>query len=563
MSVRATAMPHPTFAADRVPFEAAAGGSATRLVLSHFWVAVAAFALGAMMAVMQALSRAGVELPFRTASLYYLSVTAHGVLEALVFTTFFIMAIGYFVVETTVGRIAGVVWAWSAFWVAVLGSLVTAAAILSGTSTVLYTFYPPLRAHPSFYLGATLLVVGSWIWSGVMIASYVVWRRGNRAARVPLAMHGMLAAVIIWLLATSGLAYEVVVMILPWSVGLVERIDPIVARTYFWWFGHPLTYFWLVPTYVLWYTLIPRVTGGKLFSDALTRVVFIQFILFSTPVGFHHQFTDPGISSGWKLVHTFTTYAIMFPSLVTAFSVTASFEHAGRLHGGTGRFGWIGKLPWNDPFFASVALAMITFALGGFGGAINAAYAMNAMVHNTAWIPGHFHLTVGTAVALSFMGFSYWLLPRVTGRAIAFPGLAIAQPYLWFIGMQIFSIPTHIAGVLGMPRRVYTGEFQGVDAAQTWVPFTNVSAIGGVILFVSALAYVAVLVGTMLTSPRGERPLVEYAEPLGSPAPADSLWNRFGFWTVVAIGLIVLTYAYPLYRLHTMEGFPSRAFTPF
>jgi heme/copper-type cytochrome/quinol oxidase subunit 1 len=54
--------------------------------------------VGALMAVMQALSRAGVDLPFRSASMYYLSVTAHGVLEALVFTTFFIMAIGYFVV---------------------------------------------------------------------------------------------------------------------------------------------------------------------------------------------------------------------------------------------------------------------------------------------------------------------------------------------------------------------------------------------------------------------------------------------------------------------------------
>lgn len=563
MTARALAVAAPLVAADRVPFDEVQGGSAMRLVLSHFWVSVAAFALGAMMAVMQALSRAGVDLPFRTASLYYLSVTAHGVLEALVFTTFFIMALGYFVLETTVGRIVGKAWGWTGFWVAMIGTLVTTGAILSGTSTVLYTFYPPLLAHPAFYVGATLLVVGSWIWSGVMIASYLAWRRENRGARVPLAVHGMMASVIIWLLATAGLAVEVVILILPWSVGLVERIDPIVARTYFWWFGHPLTYFWLLPAYVLWYTLIPRVAGGKLFSDALTRVVFIQFILFSTPVGFHHQFTDPGISSGWKLVHTFTTYAIMFPSLVTAFTVIASLEHAGRAQGGTGRFGWIGKLPWQDPFFASVALAMITFALGGFGGAINAAYAMNAMIHNTAWIQGHFHLTVGTAVALSFMGFSYWLLPRVTGRAIVWPSLATAQPYLWFIGMQCFSIPNHIAGVLGMPRRVYTGEFQGVEAAQAWIPLTNISAVGGVILFVSAMAYVAVLVATMLTAPRGERPPVEYAEPMTPPTAGPSLWDRFGLWTAVGIVLIILAYAQPLYHLHTMERFPSRGFSPF
>ncbi|MBL8138850.1 MAG: cbb3-type cytochrome c oxidase subunit I [Acidobacteria bacterium] len=536
---------------------------AARLVLAHLWVAIAAFALGALMAVMQALARAGVELPFGTARLYYLSVTAHGVLEALVFTTFFIMALGYVVAETTLGRVRGVGWAWAGFWVALIGTVMTTLAILSGTSTVLYTFYPPLEAHPAFYVGATLLVVGSWIWCGVMIASVRAWRAANRDARVPLAAHGMLATVAIWLLATAGLAVEVLVFILPWSLGFVERIDPIVARTYFWWFGHPLTYFWLVPAYVLWYTVIPQVAGGRLFSDAVTRVVFVQFVLFSTPVGLHHQFTDPGIASAWKLVHTFTTYAVMFPSLVTAFTVLASLEIAGRARGGGGRFGWIGALPWGDPFFSGVALAMVTFALGGFGGAINAAYAMNAMVHNTAWIQGHFHLTVGTAVALTFMGATYWLLPRLTGRAIAFPAVAAMQPYLWFIGMQCFSIPSHIAGLLGMPRRIYTGEFQGVEAAQAWIPLVNLSAVGGVILFVSAMLYVGVVVGTMLVAPRGARPPVEYAEPVVPPADGPSIWDRLGWWSAVAVVLILLAYGPALYHLHTMQRFPAQGFSPF
>jgi cytochrome c oxidase subunit 1 len=535
----------------------------TRLVLSHFWVAVTAFALGSMMAVMQALARTGVQLPFGSANLYYLSVTAHGVLLALVFTTFFIMALGHLVADTTLGRIVGPAWAWAGFWIAVVGTLVTTAAILSGSSTVLYTFYPPLQAHPAFYIGATLLVIGSWLWCGVMIASYLAWRRSHARERVPLAAHGMMATVTIWLLATTGLAVEVLVLILPWSLGLVDRIDPIVARTYFWWFGHPLTYFWLVPAYVLWYTVIPRVAGGKLFSDAVTRVVFVQFVLFSTPVGFHHQFTDPGIAGGWKLVHTFTTYAIMFPSLVTAFTVIASLEYAGRARGGTGLFGWIRCLPWRDPFFASVALAMITFALGGFGGAINAAYAMNAMIHNTAWIQGHFHLTVGTAVALSFMGVSYWMLPRLTGRSLIWPRVATLQPYLWFAGMQCFSIPNHIAGVLGMPRRVYTGEFQGVAAAQAWIPLVDVSAVGGVILFVSAMCYVGVLVGTMLVSPPGATSPIEYAESLVAPTPGPSIWDRFGLWAAIAVVLILLAYAQPLYHLHTLARFPSRGFSPF
>lgn len=153
--------------------------AATRLTLANVWVAVAAFALGSMMAVMQALARAGFELPFGTARLYYVSVTSHGVLLALVFTTFFIMALGYLVADTTLGRVAGLRWAWAGFWIALVGTVMTTLAILSGTSTVLYTFYPPLRAHPAFYLGATLLVIGSWVWCGVIIGSYRVWRAAH------------------------------------------------------------------------------------------------------------------------------------------------------------------------------------------------------------------------------------------------------------------------------------------------------------------------------------------------------------------------------------------------
>ncbi len=534
-----------------------------RLALANFWVAVGAFGLAAAMAVMQALSRMDLDLPFRSEQMYYLSVTAHGVLMALVFTTFFIMALGYVFSKAALGRLDTERLGWISFWVATLGTAMAALAILSGSSTVLYTFYPPLQAHPTFYIGATLLIVGSWIWCAVMLRTAWCWRRENRDRPLPLAIHGMLVTVIIWILATAGLAVEVVGMLIPWSLGLVERVDPILARTFFWWFGHPLTYFWLVPAYVLWYTLIPKVAGGRLFSDHLARMVFILFVLFSTPVGFHHQFSDPGISAGWKLTHTVTTYAIMFPSLVTAFTIIASMEVAGRMNGGTGLFGWIKKLPWKDPFFASVALAMITFAIGGFGGAINAAYAMNTMVHNTAWIMGHFHLTVGTATALSFMGVSYWLLPRLTGRELKFEKLAVAQPYLWFIGMMVFSLVTHVAGIMGMPRRVYSASFQGSPIASQWESMTAISAVGGVILYVSSLFYLIVLIGTAWKGRKIEPPPIEFALSLDGTPERRGLWDRFPLWTTVAVVMIIAAYALPIWHLVTMERFGSLPYKPF
>jgi cytochrome c oxidase subunit 1 len=541
-----------------------------RLTLANFWIAVGAFGLGALMAVMQALSRADLEVPFRSPKIYYLSVTAHGVLMALVFTTFFIMALGYAFANSTLGGMMGRKWAqtwgWASFWIATIGTAITTVAILSGTSTVLYTFYPPMKAHPAFYIGATLLIIGSWIWGGVMLAAAWTWRKEHPGKPLPLAVHGILTTVIIWYLATSGLAAEVLGMLIPWSLGWVKTIDPVLARTYFWWFGHPLTYFWLVPAYIVWYTVLPRVAGGKLFSDPLARMVFILFILFSTPVGFHHQFADPGISASFKLLHTVTTYAILFPSLVTAFTVIASLEVAGRSNGrlgGRGLFSWIRFLPWKDPLVASVVLAMITFALGGFGGAINAAYAMNTMVHNTAWVMGHFHLTVGTAVALTFMGVSYWLLPRLTGRQLVWRPLAIAQPYLWFVGMMLFGVINHITGLQGMPRRVYSAAYLGAEGAAPWEGWTTLTALGGIVLFISSLFYLAVLIGTIAYGRKGEPEELEFAEPLDAPPERRGLFDRFLLWTGVAVILIIIAYGPALYHLISMERYGSLPFAPF
>jgi cytochrome c oxidase subunit 1 len=535
-----------------------------RLALAHLWVAILAFGVASAMALMQALSRAALDLPWRSARMYYLSVTAHGTLMALVFTTFFIMGFGYVVAEQVLGRPEphrGL--AWTGFWIALVGTLATVAAILSGKATVLYTFYPPLKAHPAFYIGATLLVVGSWIWGFVVIRGYLAWKREHPGQPAPLALHGMLATVIVWFIATVGVAAEMLFLLIPWSLGLIKTVDPELARMLFWYFGHPLVYFWLLPAYVVWYTVLPRVAGGRLFSDPLARLAFILFVVLSTPVGFHHQFMDPGIPASWKLFHAILTFGILFPSFLTAFTVTASLEVAGRLRGATGLLNWLGRLPWGDPLVASVLLSMLLFAVGGLGGAINAAYGMNAVVHNTAWIQGHFHLTVGSAVALTFMGTAYWLLPRLTGRELELALLAKVQPYLWFIGMVLFSISNHITGLMGMPRRIYDASYGGSAVAHTWRGLTDLSAVGGLFLFTSAGFFMLVMLGTGLAGKRRPPDPIHWAEPLEPVSPRAGLLDRYGLWTVVAVVLVLIAYAVPLWQHLRMQTYRSPGFSPF
>ena len=534
-----------------------------RLAVLNIGVAIAAFGAAAAMAIMQALSRANLDLPFRSADMYYLSVTAHGTLMALVFTTFFIMGFGYVVAQHTLGSaLAMRRTAWASFWIASLGTLATTAVILAGKATVLYTFYPPLQAHPLFYIGLTLVVVGSWGWSLVLLRALAVWRRAHRGRRIPLAMYGYAATIIVWLLATAGVAAEMLLLLIPWSLGWTATVDPVLARMLFWWFGHPLVYFWLLPAYVVWYALLPPAAGGKLFSEPLGRLVFAMFIVLSTPVGFHHQFMDPGVSASWKAFHTFNTLLILYPSFVTAFTIVASLEIAGRLRGGRGVFGWIRRLPWGNPLVSSVILSMLLFAIGGWGGAINASFGMNALIHNTSWVPGHFHTTVGSASALTFTGACYVIVPRLLRRRLELVPLARVQPYLWFAGMLLFSVPTHITGLMGMPRRVFDASYGDHPAAAQWQLLTDVSAVGGIVLFASALFFLLVMLFTLF-APRALAGPIEFSEPLEEPGTRGEFLDRLGAITAVAVVLIVVAYAYPIWQHLQMPRFGSPGFSPF
>ena len=552
-------------ASQRVSLETPSRQGANPLVLAHLWVAVLAFGVAAAMAMMQAISRANLELPYRSASMYYMSVTAHGVLMALVFTTFFIMGLGYVVVQEENGRIPWPRFSWVMFTVSLVGVVMALATVFAFKSSVLYTFYPPLQAHPLFYIGLTLLVVGSWGWAASMVVGWRRARASHPGRPVSLAMHATTANAMLWLLATIGVAAEMLFQLIPWSLGLMKTVDPMLARTLFWYFGHPLVYFWVLPAYAIWYTVLPREAGGKLFSEPLGRMVFTLFLILSTPVGFHHQFQDPAIPAGWKLFHTFNTMIISFPSFVTAFTIVASLEVAGRLRGGTGLFGWIRTLPWGNPTVASVLLACLLFMVGGFGGSINAAYALNSVVHNTAWVAAHFHLTVGSAVALTFMGTAYWLVPKVSGRKLELELLAKVQPYLWFLGMALFSFTGHVAGLLGLPRRIFATGYADAPQAHAWKALTSVSALGGIVLFTSAGFFVLVMMGTLLAGEWRKQPPIEWADSLGRPEGGypSGIWDRLGLWFGIAVVLVVIAYAIPLWDLLHLTRYGSPGFKPF
>ncbi len=511
-------------------------------IRGQIYLAFAALFVGLLMGLAQAIDRVGVNLypriPFL--SQYYQGLTAHGVLNALVFTFAFSNGFMPLVAARSLGRPVNRAANVAACALIFAGTLLAGWEILANQASVLFTMYPPMRASWIYYVGLVLAVVSTWAAGLNVFLMYRAWRRDHPADRIPLQAFAVIATYAMWLIASVGVAVEVLVLLLPWSLGLVAHTDPQLARTLFWFSGHPIVYFWLLPVYVSWYTMIPRQVGGRLFSDPLARLVFLMFLVLSIPTGFHHQYTDPGVGHGIKLVHLVLTFGVFFPSMVTAFSVVAALESGGRARGGRGLLGWIRKLPWGDASVTAQLLAMVAFTLGGVSGLVNASYSINMVVHNTAFVPGHFHLTVGTAVALSFMGIAYWLVPHLTGRALWGRPLALAQGWLWLVGALIFARGQMDGGLEGMPRRLHMALVP--YRLEAWDLSNALTAVGGTVMFVSGMLFYVVLVGTLVAGRKGAVVEMPVATAVEGPGTGWPVLDRWPVWVAVTIALVALAY---------------------
>ncbi len=524
---------------------------AKRLLLAFWITGFCALLVGVLIGVLQGANYAGLNLyPYLAPFLktYYQGLTLHGVLNAFVFTFFTISGLLIYLPARELNLRPNLALGWLTYGLMLLGTLMAAYAMLDNSSSVLYTFYPPLKGSPWFYLGITLVVVASLIPLLVVLELRARWKRAHPGEVTPLVTFMSASILLMWLLAALGAASEAVFMLDPWSLGMTQTINPLLARTLFWWTGHPIVYYWLMPGYISIYALLPRQCGGKLVSDPLARLAFLLLLVFSLPVGTHHQYTDPGISPVIKGVVTALTLSVAIPSLITAFTVALSLEYAGRRRGGKGLMGWWTALPWKDPSVAAQVLALVTFIFGGAGGIVNASWQLDNVVHNTLWIPAHFHLTVGTMTTLVFMGVSFWLLPHLTGRRLYSPKMALLGVWLWFIGLMTWGFAGHWAGLDGVPRRAWVSALPHAQYMQLYGavhPALVLVAIGGVIAAVGGILFFICFFGTLFgkTDPQAMIQ-VPFAQAIAGPqgSAIARITEHLGLWTVITLVITLAVY---------------------
>jgi len=477
---------------------------AEKLMRYHAVAAVVSLLVGGILALGVILTR-WQAVHLLPADRFYQVLTAHGINMLVFWIIFFEIALLYFAGSTLLrSRIATPRIACAGFGLMVLGALINNYSVYRGDSSVMFTAYAPMGAHPTFYLGLILFAVGALIGCFVFFGTLAA-ARAERTYRgsIPLVTFGAMTAAIIAVFTIAAGAIILIPTFL-WSVGLIGQIDSLMYKTIFWAFGHSSQQINVSAQVAVWYAVAAIVFGAKPLSEKVSRGAFLLYILFLQLASAHHLLVDPGLTSNWKIFNTsYAMYLAVLASMVHGLTVPGSIEAAQREKGHNhGLFTWPRRAPWGNPVFSSMFISLIGFGfLGGISGVMMGTEQLNLIIHNTIYVPGHFHATVVVGTTLAFMGLTYFLIPVLFRRELMFPGMAKWQPYVFGLSMSAVSLFLMGAGTLGVPRRHWDISFAGNAfpyefPGAAWLMMA-LAGISGLIAAVGGAMYLAVTGGSV------------------------------------------------------------------
>jgi cytochrome c oxidase subunit I len=478
---------------------------AEKLMIANAVTAVVFLLIGGILAIGVVLTR-WPSIHWLQADTFYQVLTAHGIDMLIFWIIFFEIAVLYFCASTLLRcRIATPNVAWAAFALMLIGALMNNVAVYQGGSSVMMTSYVPMMAAPSFYAGLILFAVGALIACFVFFGTLVIAKRDKTyQGSVPLVTFGAITAAII---AVFTIASGAIILIPTFllSIGWISAVDPLVYRTIWWAFGHSSQQINVAAHISVWYLVAAVAFGAKPMSERVSRTAFLLYILFLQLASAHHLLADPGLSTAWKVVNTsYFMYFAVLASMIHGLTIPGAMEVAQRQKGYTkGLYEWLRKAPWSNPTFSGVFISIIGFGfLGGISGVMMGTEQLNMIIHNTIYVPGHFHATVVVGTTLTFMALTYYLIPVLFRREMILPKLAMWQPYLFGFSMYFFCLVMMGAGTLGVSRRHWDMAFAGNALAYEWpgaaylmmalVGIAGIAAIGG------GAIYVGITVGSLL-----------------------------------------------------------------
>jgi cytochrome c oxidase subunit I+III len=256
--------------------------------------------------------------------------------------------------------------------------------------------------------------------------------------------------------------------------------DSILWQHLFWLFGHPDVYIIVLPAMGIVSSVIPTFSRRPIMAYPFVVLATVATGIISFGVWVHHMFAV-GLSDVSLTFFSAATLTISVPA-------------------GIQMLAWIGTM-WRGRIVVTTAMLyaisfIVAFVIGGVTGVMFAVVPFDQQVTDTYFVVAHFHYVLfGGAVLPMLAGLFYWW-PKFTGR-MTDHRWSVVSFVLVFGGFNITFFPMHIAGLLGMPRRLWT-----YQPGLGWTTLNRIETIGSYILAVGFLVTLGVFVQSLL---RGER----------------------------------------------------------
>ncbi|GAB3137618.1 hypothetical protein GCM10027290_03650 [Micromonospora sonneratiae] len=300
---------------------------------------------------------------------------------------------------------------------------------------------------------------------------------GMSLNRVPIFVWAIVATSFMVLFALPALNLDNALLFLDRRFG-THFFDPdaggnvLLWQHLFWIFGHPDVYIIVMPALGIVSAVLPAFCRRGLVAYPLVVLGIVSIAIISFGVWAHHMF------------------ATGLPQLsLTFFSAASSII---TIPSGLQLFAWLttmllGRLVISPPFLFVIGF-IITFVIGGFTGAMFALTAFDQQITDSYFVVAHFHYVLFGGAVFPILAATYFWLPKITGRMFS-QRLARWAFWLVFIGMNVTFFPMHLAGLLGMPRRVYT-----YPGGLGWDPWNLLATVGAYVLAAGLLLVVVSIV---------------------------------------------------------------------
>ena len=347
------------------------------------------------------------------------------------------------------------------FWLSLFGGVLLYFSYLGGEGLtgagtapdVGWFAYAPLterafsRGHSTDYWILSLLVsgIGSVATSINIVTTVFCMRcKGMTLARMPLFVWMLLVVAVMILFAMPPLTAAQVMLLLDRYLG-ARFFDTqaggsaVLWQHFFWIFGHPEVYILMLPGFAAASEIIPVFSRKPMFGYAAMVGATLAIAFISMGVWAHHMFAV-GMSATANAFFAASTMLISVPTGIKIFNWLAT------LYGG--------KIRFATPMLFCIGF-LFQFLCAGLTGIMLAAVPFDWQLTDSYFVVAHFHyVLIGGLLFTIFAAMYYWF-PKATGKMLS---ETLGRWHFWLlvIGFNLTFGPQHIAGILGMPRRIYT-----------------------------------------------------------------------------------------------------------